>query len=65
MTLALRDAVTGLIAALENCEVHHRRPRHLTKEQIYEVFTALYEVTCEYGHQVSRAPGLPADNDAA
>ncbi len=36
-----------LLRVLENLAVHHGRARHFTKEELFSVLTALYEIAHE------------------
>ena len=37
-----------LLRLLENLEVHHRKPRHFTKEELQGILVALYYVARQY-----------------
>jgi len=46
-----RDAWIEMLRKLENMEMHHHsRPRNLTKEELWGILEALYEVVVEELH---------------
>jgi len=40
----VRDAWIEMMRKLENLEVHHRRPKYLTKEELWSILEGLLEV---------------------
>ncbi len=44
------DAWVELLRVLENVQVHHSKARFLVKEELWEVYRALYNVAIEVLH---------------